>query len=338
MHVARGRLRIILSFALSLLCTVAARADTARGQQAVVERPALVGEIWDVAAQRFVTKEAFYARLQRTDFVLLGEIHNNPRHHRLQKRVIERLVAQGRRPAIVFEMFERDAQPLIERVRKQYPDDARLLARETKMAERGWPARLYRPLIDTVLAHNLPLIGADLSEPTVNEIVMGGMGALSVDRRAMLGLDAPLSEPYLGKMRADIVAAHCGHAPSQIVGGMVDAQRARDASLAHGLIEHGNKDGALLIAGNGHVRGDFAAPMYLRRRVPDKGIVTVALTEISGKRRPASYIPSTPSARRVYDYLWFTRSHDVGNPCERLEKITRGPESSASTMMLKKAR
>ncbi len=338
MHVAHARLRIILSFALSALCTVAVRADAACGQQAVFERPALAGEIWDVAAQRFVTEAAFYAHLRRTDFVLLGEVHNNPQHHHLQKRVIEHLVAQGRRPAIVFEMFERDAQRLIERVRKQHPGDARILVRETKLAERGWPARLYLPLIGAVLAHHLSLIGADLSESTVNEIVMGGMGALSLDRRAMLGLNAPLSEPYLKAMRAGIVAAHCGHASSQIIGGMVDAQRVRDASLAHGLIEHGGEEGALLIAGSGHVRRDFAAPMYLRRRAPDKGIVAVALTEISGKRRPASYAPPTPSGRPVYDYLWFTRSHNMGNPCERLEKITRGTKSSASTTMLQKAR
>ena len=40
------------------------------------------------------------------DFVLLGEKHDNPDHHRLQAWMIDALVARGRRPAIAMEMLD----------------------------------------------------------------------------------------------------------------------------------------------------------------------------------------------------------------------------------------
>lgn len=291
---------------------------------------ALTGQIWDASATRFISVDDFYQRLRRADFVLLGETHTNPDHHRLQRKVIERMVAAGRRPAVVFEMFERDNQPAIDRVRSRFPHAADRIARETNMRKRGWSWRLYKPLVETVLDNELPLFGADLSQPQVREIVMQGLKALDADLRKSLALDEPLAPSVIATMRADIVAAHCGHAPEQMLDGMVAAQRARDAMLAYGLTEHADRDGAVLIAGSGHVRNDSGAPAYLRRSAPHETIISVTFTEVDqNKPNPQDYASPASTTRPIYDYLWFTRGHESRDTCARFEKRLRGLDRAA---------
>ena len=324
MHNFRYRWCMILMFGLSLPGAPHANAGPIKEHGRHRPEHSLVGQIWDARAARFISAQDFYPQIEQADFVLLGETHTNPYHHRLQRRVIDHMVADGRRPAVVFEMFERDNQPTIERMRSHYPHDANRIARETHMEDRGWPWRLYKPLVETVVTYGLPLFGADMSQSTVRKIVMKGLTAIDATRINALALNAPLAPRAAATMRKDIAAAHCGHAPELLIDGMVAAQRARDASLADGLIKHADRHGAVLIAGSGHVRDDFAAPAYLRRRAPHKTILSVGFMDVAGdKRDPASYAASTNETSPAYDYLWFTQSHQAPDPCKQFEENLR---------------
>jgi uncharacterized iron-regulated protein len=284
----------------------------------------LVGKVWDSAARRFISPAALLQSLQRADFVLLGEVHGNKDHHRLQSRVIDWMVAHGRRPAVVFEMFERLDQPIIERVRQRYPEDADRIARATKMSARGWPWRLYKPLVTTVLSHGLPLYGADVSEPMLNKIVAHGLSALHTQRMEALALNEPLIASHADNMRAGIIESHCGHAPAAHIDGMVAAQRARDAWLADGLIVNDGGGGAVLIAGSGHVRNDFAVPAYLRRRATDQTIASVAFTEVTDRMdEPEQYATALGAKSSTFDFLWFTPRSQTRDPCSQFEQALR---------------
>ena len=68
----------------------------------------LTGRIWEVASGKFIDRHNLMMRLARAEFVLLGEKHDNPDHHRLQAEVLRGLIAAGRRPAVGFEMFSLD--------------------------------------------------------------------------------------------------------------------------------------------------------------------------------------------------------------------------------------
>ncbi len=288
-----------------------------------------------MADKRFVTPATLYQRMYGADFVLLGEVHANPDHHALQGRVIERLVAAGRRPAVVFEMFERNQQAIIERARE---DSADRIGSATRMDARGWPWRLYKPLVETVMALDLPIIGADLPRATVKRIVAKKLDALDIKRVRALALDQPLSRRDSDIMRADIVAAHCGYTPHARLDGMIAAQRARDAMLADALIARGQGDGAVLIAGSGHVRNDLAVPAYLRQRAPGKHIASVAFTEVNGgKPAPDDYLRGAAAdgeaSEGLWDYLWFTPGSQPPDPCAAFEKRLRRlrqPESRSN--------
>jgi uncharacterized iron-regulated protein len=86
----------------------------------------------------------------------------------------------------------------------------------------------------------------------------------------------------------------------------------------------GQRDGAVLIAGAGHVRTDRGVPAYLATRVPDASVASVAFVEVaSGAVAPADYAGRFGAARLPFDFVWFTARADDADPCARL-RGTRG--------------
>lgn len=264
--------------------------------------------------------------MRHTEFVLLGEVHNNPDHHRLQAGIIEHMTARGRKPAVVFEIFDREDQAVIDRLRSDGPIDLERLAEATGVAREGWPWDLYRPLMRAVLSADLPLIAADLPGAELRAIVRSGLTALGAARIAAWGLTQPLPNRYTQRLRGMIVEAHCGHA-EQLIDGMIAAQRARDAALAAALANGAGAEGAVLIAGAAHVRRDWAVPFYLERLAPGRSSLSLAFIEVrQGITDPRDYddghVANAPVSV-TFDYLWFTPSAQTGNPCARFEAPSR---------------
>jgi len=101
---------------------------------------------------------------------------------------------------------------------------------------------------------------------------------------------------------------------------MVDVQRARDAQMAESLIAAGDPDGAVLVAGAGHVRNDYGIPVYLTRNAPKKRVISIAFVEVDKqKTEPQSYALPYPDGRLPFDYIWFTPRVDDEDPCEKFK-------------------
>jgi len=135
-----------------------------------------------------------------------------------------------------------------------------------------------------------------------------------------LGLDRPPPDTVFEKMAADIRDAHCGYAPGEIVKPMVDVQRARDAQMAESLLAAADPDGAILVAGAGHVRNDYGIPVYLKAKAPEKRLTSIAFVEVDKqKTEPQSYALAYPDGRLPFDYVWFTPRVDDVDPCEKFK-------------------
>src|SRR5690349_12665763 len=80
---------------LKLLIALGFAALAACAQPLGPREPPLVGRIWDVRAAHFVTADAVFGRAARAQHVILGETHDNPEHHRLQRVALEALAARG---------------------------------------------------------------------------------------------------------------------------------------------------------------------------------------------------------------------------------------------------
>jgi uncharacterized iron-regulated protein len=272
----------------------------------------LTGTIWDVRAAAPITREALVARLAARRFVLLGEKHDNPDHHRLQAWTLAALVAAGRRPAAAFEMFRADQSDAIARHLAAAPDDARGLGDALEWHRSGWPAwSMYQPIVEVALRAKLSLVAANLATSATAAVRRGALDPAETTR---LGLDRPVPDDVRQRLATDIRDGHCGMLPERAIEPFVVVQRARDAHMAAAMREAGG-DGAVLIAGTGHVRRDVGVP----RLLPENETRSVAFVEV----RTDMTAPPTMAV----DYVWLTPRMDDRDPCERfrkdLEKISR---------------
>ena len=283
---------------------------------------ALVGRIWDVAAGAFIASAALVDRLRRGRFVLLGEKHDNPVHHRLQVWLLHALIAAGRRPAVGFEMFTVADAPAIAQQLAAHPTDAVGLAEAVNWQRSGWPDwAMYRAIAEAALQANLPIVATNLSPAMVRALGQGGAEALDATLAARLALDRPLAADTQTAMAEEIRQAHCGYASEQQINAMLLVQRARDAQMTESLAAAGQQDGAVLIAGAGHVRRDYGIPTYLASKVPTASVISVAFLEVSQDLvEPTVYATRFDCPTLPFDYIWFTPRVDDQDPCAAFEK------------------
>lgn len=281
----------------------------------------LTGRIWDVSSARFIDRQSLVTRLARADFLLLGERHDNPDHHLLQAEVLRSLIALGRRPAVGFEMFGLDDASAIANHLAFAPNDAAGLGRAVNWNKSGWPDwALYQPIAEAALQAKLRIVATNLPLATARKMSSDGLAALEPSVRRELGLDRPLSDAMFATMAADIRNSHCGYASEESVKAMVDVQRARDAQMAQSLIAAGDPDGAILVAGAGHVRNDYGIPVYLTAMAPGKQVISIAFLEVDNQKpEPHNYALPDPNGRLPFDYVWFTARVDDENPCEKFK-------------------
>jgi uncharacterized iron-regulated protein len=281
----------------------------------------LTGRIWDVSSARFIDRQSLVIRLARADFLLLGERHDNPDHHLLQAKVLRSLIALGRHPAVGFEMFGLDDASAIANHLAFAPNDAAGLGKAVNWNKSGWPDwAMYQPIAEAALQAKLRIVATNLPLATARKMSSDGLAALEPSVRRELGLDRPLSDAMFAAMAADIRNSHCGYASEKSVQAMLGVQRARDAQMAQSLIAAGDPDGAILVAGAGHVRNDYGIPVYLTAKAPGKQVVSIAFLEVDNhKPEPHNYALPEPNDRLPFDYVWFTARVDDENPCEKFK-------------------
>ena len=309
-------------------CAPVVRLDPPAWQAPLGREHPLTGRVWDVAAARFIDAGALPPRLARARFVLLGEKHDNPDHHHLQATLVRAIAAAGRRPAVAFEMLDTAQAPALARHLAASPRDAAGLGDAVGWKDSGWPRwPLYEPIAQAALDAGLPILPANLPSTIVSAVARGNASALPASLVTAHELNRPLPNQTQADMAVEIRDAHCGHANERMVANMISAQRARDAHMAETLLTAPG-DGAILIAGSGHVRQDRGAPIYIRARQPTATIATVAFVEVQPKATNATdYAARFGATSLPFDYVWFTPRMDDNDPCETfrrsLERLRR---------------
>jgi uncharacterized iron-regulated protein len=286
----------------------------------------LAGVILDVAARRPVSEAELTARAQAADIVLVGEIHDNPDHHRLEAELLRAFATAHAAPAVVFEMLDREQQPAIDASLAAHPGNADALAEAVAWESSGWPAwSMYRPVFEAAIAAHGPILAAGLDREAAMRIAHDGVAALDPALVKAFGLAAPLPDEAQASMRHEMSDVHCGLLPESMLDSMVLVQRARDASLAERLHEGVTRSkGALLIAGAGHVRRDRGVPAQLTRAYGATS-VAIGLLEVNAETSPEGYAAAFDARVLPFDFAWFTpRANDVDH-CAELRAHPRKP-------------
>jgi uncharacterized iron-regulated protein len=253
---------------------------------------------------------------------MLGEIHDNAEQHRRRLERLRQAFADGWRPAIAMEQFDRDHQPDIERARRERPGDAQYLidqAAPASPAGSGWDWALYRPFVALALEYDVPLIALNLSMADTSRIFKGGYAAV-FDPAALgrLHLDAPIAPDWETAQEHEIAIGHCNQLPPTLLPRMAAAQFARDAVMAETVAAHADH-GLVMLAGDGHVRRDLGVPRWLSPALQSR-VFAVGYLE-----------KDTPAGHAAFDVAVITPAASRADPCRSPAVRWRTDDTPASS-------
>ena len=314
-----GRFACSLALCLMMVLSACSSAPRTWHESGGASHP-LLGQIYRVADGRPVSEDDLLDAAAAAEFVLIGERHGNRDHHRLQAEIVSALQRDaGRRRALAFEMISADRQLALVEYLDAHPGATAGLGAAADWAASGWPDwALYQPIARAALANGAEIVAADLSEAQKRAVFDRGARGLRTSFVRRTGLDRDLAVALTSDLQDEMSDAPCAKAPAQVLSGVFQVQRARDAMIADRLAAASGKAGGILIAGNDQVRNDRGVPWYLARLKPGARTLSIALVEVrDGQRRPPADLP--------YDYVWFTaRVDDGGDPCAAYGGDLRG--------------
>ncbi|MEF8793514.1 ChaN family lipoprotein [Thiohalorhabdus sp.] len=232
------------------------------------------GQIIRLETGERVPFAAMVARLAEADVVLVGERHDDFAQHRAQREVITGLLA--RRPvAVGMEAFPAAKNAVLSDWRRgQFPDWPTFLTAVDWFDNWRVAPELYRPILETVRHHWLPLTGMNVPREWISRIAREGMAGLGEEQRQRIGPVAAAPEAYAESLRESLAR----HAEGRKAEHFIAAQRAWDAAMAGALLDLRRAHGDAVViglAGSGHIRDGYGIPHQLHNRAPDLEVRTV---------------------------------------------------------------
>jgi uncharacterized iron-regulated protein len=258
-------------------------------------------------------------------FILLGETHDNPVHHRHQAWIIQQLAEHGRTVGVAFEMI---SQSQYEIITKHTLHSASEVFDVLNWEQTGWPERkLYEPVFSAALQAHYKLFPANIARDRLNSIIKGDNESIPKDIAQRLE-DNPLPPDMDAALRKEIDESHCHMLPEDMVHAMMMGQRVRDAVMADSLLKYQQADGIVFIGGSGHAQ-NRGVPYYIKAEKPDAKVFNIAWMEVDKQLTTAkAYRDYWGIDELPFDYVWFTARIDRPDPCEELKKHHKFKQSS----------
>jgi uncharacterized iron-regulated protein len=182
-----------------------------------------------------------------TAILLLGEQHDEPDHHLLEREMVSALAGRGVLAALALEMAASGTST--DGLPAQASEDQ--VRRALGWDSEGWPWADYGPAVMAAVAAGVPVVGANLPRQQLR-------GAM-----ADATLDGLLPGPAIKAHQQAIREGHCGLLPESKIGPMTRVQIARDRSMAATLARLAVPGKTvLLIAGGEPTAPDVGIPQH----------------------------------------------------------------------------
>jgi len=272
------------SYWLLALCLSASAgaAELPEWQASEHRNDAHIGQVWDTAAQQWLSADQLVQSLAGSAHVLVGEKHDNPDHHQLQLWLLQQLQLVRPQGALVMEMLQPGQQVFANRLQGQPLPDSPSLQKELAWQD-GWEWSFYGPLVRWGLQVPERLLAANL-----------GREQMMLRYRQPPPVSARYSPAARKQLEQTILNSHCGKLDSAQVAPMLAIQQGRDEQMARALAEAPTP--ALLLAGAYHARKDLGVPLHWQSSWGQAPKV-VLLQEAGG-----AVLPGAQQA----DFVWLT--------------------------------
>ena len=269
--------------------------------------------VFDTAAGQFTDFEVMASDLATADVVFVGEQHDDPNTHRLERLLLEALAARRGGMTLSLEMFERDVQGKLDEFQAGYLSEPGFLR-----VSRLWPryATDYKPLVDYAIGRGWPVLAANVPRPIASEISKAGVGVLDAKpdaERAWFAADrqCPVGEDeYYVRFKA----AMGSHPTMDALQRFYDAQCVKDETMAESIARAWTTAAAadaskrpLVAHYNGAFHSDFGLGTASRtqRRLPDAKVVVITMMPLKDVAELSAVKPEGEDLKRA-KYLVFT--------------------------------
>lgn len=274
----------------------------------------------------------FAGRAEDAEVVVLGEVHDNPIHHQNQAKIVAALQPD----ALVFEMIPQEFEDEVNELREEGAGRAQIAA-ALDWENSGWPDfAYYADILEAAPAARVFGAGQPLADVR-RAMVEGATGPFGPDA-AIYGLDVPLDSEEQAAREAVQEEAHCGTLPTEMLPGMVEAQRFRDAGLADAALWARTMTGGgqvVVITGNSHADKGRGMPAAIAIAAPEVEVLTLGQLEddpgepqtdtgtgygaASRAAEPAADAPADAVAE-AYDFYIVSPAPERGDPCDALRE------------------
>ncbi len=141
-------------------------------------------QLLDLASGETAALKESVEKLKANRLIIVGELHSNEEHHRIQLAVIKALHGAGVKVAIGLEMFRQDSQEDLDRWISEEMSPADFHKRYYDNWNYPWPA--YSMIFDYARENKIPMVGMNVSRAITRQVARKGFDSLSEEQKDKL--------------------------------------------------------------------------------------------------------------------------------------------------------
>jgi uncharacterized iron-regulated protein len=268
-----------------------------------------------------ISKKELFDLLAERRIVYVGEAHTNLAHHKIEFEILQAMEAHhSGRVALGMEMFDRSAQPVLDRWVAGELDEKSFL----KAWYANWTAEFeyYQPILQYARDNRIPIVALNATDEQVSELSRKGLEGLSEEMRKEIPELDP-SDPY---HRRSMEAVFGGHDQPPSAEGRHENAFSRfyqtmllwDETMAQSIVNYlnsprGEDRHMVVMAGGFHVAYGFGIPRRVFRRLPVSYAIVLPETDEIPEGREDLRMDVQPPKLPLYiaDFVWKTGFEDL---------------------------
>ena len=262
-----------------------------------------------------ISFEALVSRVSSVDVVFFGEQHDDPETHRVEFGLLD-AIGRTRRPVILsLEMFERDAQALLNDYLAGRVSETEFLAKS-----RPWDRYItdYRPMVELAKAKGWAVVASNIPRPLASAVGRKGLAALDTltpAERAWAARDIQCpDDAYRARFMKTMTGHSSGGAspspadtlPTAVASRFYFAQCVKDETMAEAIVAARERGpaGAIVVHYDGAFHSDYRQGTVdrVKRRAPNLRLTVITAVPVIDQ---ASATLADHAGRA--DYIIFTK-------------------------------
>jgi len=271
--------------------------------------------VFDTKAGTWTDFEVMAAELAKADAVFVGEQHDDPNTHALERALLESIARRRTDIAVSLEMFERDTQAAVDAYLSTRIDEAAFL--EDSRPWKNYPGD-YKPLVELARERRWPVIAANVPKALASAVAKAGLDALqslTPEQKAWIPADISCPKDAYFERFVKTMGGHpAGEGPDAVAkqAAMVEryyySQCLKDEAMGEAVARaaKGPGEGPLVVHYNGAFHSDFAlgAAERAKRRLPGSRVAVITMLPVAS----VDGLAPTGEDRKRADYLVYTIS------------------------------